>query len=378
MWKSIKVLFLIIAAILAAISVAFILSTENLSQLGASPKGAKLERMKQSPNFDGKVFINPIETNLSFNFGAYYEMTKKWLFGKEIREPKGMIPIVQLDSTSFKTDSSESLRITWMGHSSVLIEIDGKRILTDPIWSERCSPSSLAGPKRFHPVPIELGQLPQLDAVLISHDHADHLDKHAVCTLAETGVKFFVPLGVAAHLNKWGIDSRQIVLFDWWDSYDLDDSGFQLIATPARHFSGRRIFSGYNSTLWVSWVIVGPKHRVFFSGDTGAFPGLAEIGEKFGPFNLTMIKSGAYSDLWPDIHLNPEQTVKAHLALRGNVLLPIHWGTFNLAFHDWFEPPNRLLAAASEKNVQCIIPRPGQIVSFSNLPPVERWWEAIQ
>ncbi len=374
MWKYIKVLFLVIVILVVAGAITFIVSTENLSQLGASPKGARLERMKQSPNFDGKVFINPIETNMSFGFGAYYKMTKKWFFGKEIREPKEPLPIVQLDGTSFNPVLSDGLRVTWMGHSSVLIEIDGKRILTDPVWSERCSPSTLAGPKRFHPVPIELEQLPQLDAVLISHDHFDHLDKNAVCKLAETGVTFFVPLGVGAHLNKWEIDSQQIVLFDWWDSYVLD-SGFRLIATPARHFSGRRIFGGYNSTLWATWVIAGPKRRVFFSGDTGEFPGLAEIGEKFGPFDLTMIKSGAYNELWPDIHLNPEQAVKAHLALRGELLMPIHWGTFNLAFHDWFEPPNRLLAAALEKNIQCIIPKPGQIVSLSYPPPIEPWWE---
>lgn len=370
-----EILILIIAVLSAAGAIAFIVSTDNLAQLGARPKGARLERMKRSPNFDGKVFLNPIYTDMSFGFGTYYKMIKRLLPGSEIRRAKNPLPIVRLESTAFNPELSKGLRICWMGHSSVLVEIDGKRILTDPIWRDRCSPSSLAGPRRSHPPPIALEELPRLDAVLISHDHFDHLDKNAVCTLAKTGVKFFVPLGVGVHLDKWGIDSTQIIVFDWWDSFDFDGSGFQLVATPARHFSGRRIIGGYNSTLWVSWVIIGPKHRVFFSGDTGKFPGMTDIGERFGPFDLTMIIIGAYSELWPDTHLNPEQVVDAHLALRGKTLLPVHWGTFRLAFHDWFEPPNRLLAAAAEKGVRCIIPRPGQMVSFSNLPPVERWWE---
>ncbi len=368
-------MFLIIAVLLIGASIAFIISTDNLAQFGATPEGARLEQMKQSPNFDGKTFMNPVETNMKWGIGDFYTMLKRWILIKGNREPKEPLPVVvQLDSTSFAADITDSLRAIWIGHSSVLIEIDGKRILTDPVWSERCSPSTLFGPKRFFPAPIPLKQLPPLDAVLISHDHYDHLDKNAVCTLAKTGVEFFVPLGVGAHLEKWGIDNNQIIIFDWWDSYDLDDN-FRLIAAPARHFSGRSMFGGFNRTLWVSWVIAGPKHRVFFSGDTGEFGELAEIGEKYGPFDLDLIKIGAYSELWPDIHLMPEQAVKIHSMLKADLLMPIHWGTFRLAFHDWFEPPNRLLAAAAEKGVRCIIPRPGQMVSFSKPPPVERWWE---
>jgi L-ascorbate metabolism protein UlaG (beta-lactamase superfamily) len=374
LWKLAKMMFIIIAVLLIGGAIAFVISTDNLAQFGASAEGPRLERIKQSPNFNGKVFINPVETIIKWGAADFYTMLKRWILIKRDREPKEQLPIVQLDRASFNTDITDSLRAFWIGHSSVLVEIDGKRILTDPVWSERCSPSTLFGPKRFSPAPIPLEQLPPLDAVLISHDHYDHLDKNAVCTLAKTGVKFFVPLGVGAHLEKWGIDKNQIIVFDWWDSHNLDDN-FRLNATPARHFSGRSMFGGFNKTLWVSWVIAGPKHRVFFSGDTGEFEGLAEIGEKYGPFDLDLIKIGAYSDLWPNIHLAPEQTVRIHSMLKADLLLPIHWGTFNLAFHDWYEPPNRLLVAAEKENIRCVIPQPGQIVSFSDPPPVERWWD---
>jgi len=301
-------------------------------------------------------------------------MLSKWFSGTENREPKGPIPIVQLDRNSFATNPEPGVLITWLGHSTVLIEIDSYRILTDPVWSKRCSPSSLIGPTRFHPVPIELDQLPPLDAILISHDHYDHLDKTAICRLAQTGTPILVPLGVGAHLEKWGIDTTRFTEYDWWESDSLADGGLQLIATPTRHFSGRGWPGQTNSTLWMSWVIKTENHRVFFSGDTGEFPGLQQIGEKYGPFDLTCIKIAAYDPMWPDIHLNPEQAVAAHQSLNGGVLLPIHWGTFNLAFHDWNEPPERLLKAAAAENTQVIIPRPGQTVSIAKPPPAEFWW----
>jgi len=368
---------IVVGVILFIVVVAAFITTDNLSQLGANPKGTRLERIRQSPQYNGRKFVNLVQTNLSVELAGYREMMSKWLFGKEIREPKGDIPIVHLDSSSFQNYQNDDLRVTWLGHSTALIEIDGYRILTDPVWSKRCSPSSLTGPARFHPVPISLDDLPALDAVLISHDHYDHLDKDVVRILAKTGVKFLVPLGVGAHLEKWKIDPSQINELDWGDRYDIADTDLQFMATPARHFSGRGMVMGSNPTLWVSWVITGPLHRVFFSGDTGEFPGLAEIGDKYGPFDLTMIKIGAYDKLWPDIHLNPEQAVGAHRALKGSVLMPIHWGTFNLAFHAWDEPPERLIDAAEPESVRIVIPRPGQIISISDPPPVERWWAGL-
>lgn len=304
----------------------------------------------------------------------FFNMASRWMFGGQIREPKKEIPIAQLDKTSFGSEPPGGIRITWIGHSTLLIEIDGQRILTDPIWSKRCSPFKIIGPARFHPPPIPLSELPDLDAVLISHDHYDHLDKDSVCTLAQTGVPFYVPLGVGAYLERWGVDISKIVELDWWEKSIIKGSGIRFVATPARHFSGRRPL-GMNKTLWASWVIAGPEHRVFFSGDSGPFPGFAEIGKELGPFDVTLIKIGAFDRTWPDIHLNPEQAVEAHLDLNGDLLIPIHWGTFNLALHDWFEPPVRLQKAAEAKSIKFAIPRPGQMVIPKNPPKVESWWE---
>lgn len=366
--------FLIISILAVAVLAALYFSTERFSQFGARAEGARLEQMKKSPNFDGNVFINPVATNLDWESGGFFPMMRKWIFGKEKRNPEMEIEVVKLNPEMFN-QLPDGLRVTWLGHSTALLEIDGVRILTDPVWSERCSPSSLWGPARFHRPPLALKDLPAINAVIISHDHYDHLDKKAVCALAESGVRFYVPLGIGAHLERWGIISAQIKELDWWDESTITGDGVRLIATPARHFSGRRPSGDRNTTLWVSFVIVGPGHRVFFSGDTGNFPGLAEIGGKYGPFDLTLIKIAAYGDQWPDIHLNPEQAVQAHISLKGDLLLPIHWGTFNLAFHDWYEPPDWFMEEAKKNNLSFVMPRPGQIVSISDPPRAERWWE---
>ena len=330
--------------------------------------------MKRSPNYDGKRFKNPIETKTQQQLGDFFKGASRGLFGKEIRRPKKKLPVATLDGTSFESELRSGLRVTWMGHSTLLIEIDGQRILVDPIWEKRCSPFSFIGPVRFHPPPIHLEELPALDAVIISHDHYDHLEKKSVCRLAQTGVRFFMPLGVGAYLEKWGIEPSQIVELDWWETSVTDRADLRIVATPARHYSGRGPFSR-DKTLWASWTIIGPEHRIFFSGDSGPFPGFVEIGKAFGPFDMTLIKIGAYDQMWPDVHLDPEQAVDTHLALRGDFLLPIHWGTFNLAFHDWFEPAVRFQKAATAKSIRFTIPRPGQMVTVKNPPQLETWWE---
>jgi len=374
MLKWLKVIFIIIGAFIAIELVLLYFSTERLTQFGDNPKGARLEHMKKSPHFDGEAFLNQNGKNISPGFGMIVDVIPQWLFGKEIREPGTTLPVNILNENDFDNKTAENLRVIWMGHSSALIEIDGYRILTDPVWSERCSPSSIYGPKRFHPVPIELEKLPKLDAVIISHNHYDHLDKNAVLTLSKTGTMFLVPLGVGAHLEGWGIDSSLIAEFDWWDEITLDGTDLNLIATPAQHFSGRGVFSKRNATQWLTWVIIGEKHKVFFCGDTGKFPGLAKIGEKYGPFDIALMKIGAYGDNWPELHLTPEEAVEVHQMLKANIFIPIHWGTFNLAFHDWFEPPERLLDAVSNNGTRVVIPKPGQPVLYSDPPKLDYWW----
>lgn len=364
-----------VVIILAAVVVGgVVISTDNLSQFGSNPAGTRLERIHRSPNFDGNIFVNSVDTNLTFEFSHITDMLGRSIFGKTSRVPKAEIPVRRLDKSAFDDTPENGLRITSMGHSTLLIEIDGKRILTDPIWSERCSPSTLFGPVRFHSPPIPLDELPQIDIVLISHDHYDHLDKETVISLSKTGTLFVVPLGVGSHLENWKIDPSQIVELDWWESFKASDKGINFTATPARHFSGRGLTNRY-STLWASWVIISPNHRVYFSGDTGPFPGFSEIGEKFGPFDVTLIKIAAYDRAWPEVHINPEQAVDAHIALKGKLLIPIHWGTFNLAYHDWFEPANRVVEAAEKNAIRLAIPRFGEMVDPSDPPPLEKWWE---
>jgi L-ascorbate metabolism protein UlaG (beta-lactamase superfamily) len=218
---------------------------------------------------------------------------------------------------------------------------------------------------------LPLSELPPLDAVLISHDHYDHLDLPTIEHLRDAGIHFFVPIGIGSHLTSWGVPRDHIVELDWWQSAKLGD--LELVSTPARHFSGRDFKR--DQTLWTSWSILGPRHRVYFSGDTSMQPEFAEIGERLGPFDMTMLEAGAYNALWADVHLGPEQAVKAHQMLRGQRLVPVHWGTFNLALHGWTEPPERIRVAAKKAGVDVVIPRPGESVTPES-PTPQPWWPA--
>ena len=255
-------------------------------------------------------------------------------------------------------------------------ESDGIRVLTDPVWSRRVSPSRLVGPKRFQPVPVPISQLPPLDAVIISHDHYDHLDYPSIVELIRCDVPFYTSLGVGAHLEAWGVPPERIIELDWWESADLPNANLRITSAPSQHFSGRAA-ADRNRTLWSSFALRGPQHGVFFSGDTGMFPGFAEIGERYGPFDVTMLEVGAYNAMWADVHLGPEQALEAHRMLRGELMLPIHWGTFNLALHGWTEPAERLLVAAQRAGVAVALPRPGGRVEPATPPALVRWWPEI-
>ncbi|HKU38803.1 MAG TPA: MBL fold metallo-hydrolase, partial [Polyangiales bacterium] len=245
------------------------------------------------------------------------------------------------------------------------------RVLVDPVFSARCSPLSFMGPERFFPAPVALAELPAIDAVLISHDHYDHLDMPSVQALAERGAAFVVPLGIGAHLERWGVPAEQIADLDWWEHKTL--GRLQLTATPARHYSGRRLLDS-DATLWASWVIAGERHRVYFSGDTGYGPQFREIGQRFGPFDLTLIKVGASDPTWQQIHMSPEDAVRAHRDVGGRLLLPVHWGTFNLANHAWNEPAERTVAAAQAAGIAYALPRPGEWVEPGVAEPRAAWW----
>lgn len=368
-----------VGAAIVAIAVVLIASTGWLDALGDEPKGERLARIQRSPNYRDGAFRNPVEESQLVRKPSNRGMLRRWLGGHEQRVPPGPMPIVKLTKADFAKPPASGLRATWLGHSTVLVEIDGARILFDPVWARRASPSSLIGPRRFFPPPLALEDLPPLDAIVASHDHYDHLDRGVVRALArdanQSRARFIAPLGVGAHLEKWGVAPSRITELDWSESTSLGP--LTLTATPARHFSGRAL-NDRNHTLWASWSVVGPVHRVFHSGDTGPFAGFADIGIRHGPFDLTLIKIGAYDPMWPDIHLNPEQAIDANTKVRGKMLLPIHWGTFNLAFHSWDEPAERLVAAALANGTQIVIPRPGESIEPATPKPVQPWWRSVR
>jgi L-ascorbate metabolism protein UlaG (beta-lactamase superfamily) len=364
--------------VVVAVVLVLVASTGWLDALGAAPAGERLARIRRSPNYRDGAFRNPEATSLAAS-GGTWDMLERWLGGHEQRTPPGPMPIVTLGRADFERQPASGLRATWLGHSTVLVEIDGARILFDPVWARRASPSSLVGPKRFHPPPLALDELPPLDAVIASHDHYDHLDRGVVRALARSAAqsraRFVVPLGVGAHLERWGVAPERITELDWSESTTVGP--LTLTATPARHFSGRGL-NDRNHTLWASWSVAGPRHRVFHSGDTGPFGGMAAIGAAHGPFDLTLIKIGAYGEGWPDIHLTPEQAVDAHAKVRGELLLPIHWGTFNLAFHAWDEPAERVVAAAGAHGARLVMPRPGESIEPALAPAVRPGWREVR
>jgi len=326
----------------------------------------KLEGSKKK---EGK-YLNPIPT-AEAGFAKLIPILVEYATNKAENTPKIPLGPFTTDVTVYTTPPANGLRITWFGHSSLLIEIDGRRILTDPVWSDRVSFSQSFGPKRFFEPPLSLKDLPPLDAIIISHDHYDHLDKNTIKFFAGTNIPFHCSIGVGQYLERFGIIKNYIHEMDWGDSMMIDHDCV-LTATPARHFSGRGIMNR-NETLWSSWVIKGHTHNIFFGADSGWFNGFNDIGEAFGPFDLTMLEIGAYGQHWADIHMGPDNASNAHLALKGKVMMPIHWGTFNLAPHAWYEPVERLLQYAKEKKIELFLPSPGTPTEMNGAYNSE-WW----
>ena len=342
---------------------------QGWTAFGKHAVGARLRRMQHSPHYRDGHFVNP--QPLYNDYGGM--LSGMWHKSDHVN-PDRPVDVASLSPHAFDAPPASGLRVTWFGHSSMLLEIDGKRILTDPMWSERASPLTWLGPERWYPPPIALEALPKLDAVVISHDHYDHLDYRSIVRLSELGVKFVVPLGVGAHLEYWGVPPERIIELDWWERAELPD--LSIVATPARHASGRFLFDK-DATLWAGYAIVGPRHRAYYSGDTGLFPALREIGEKLGPFDITLIETGQYNRAWPDWHSGPEQALRAHQLVRGEVMLPVHWALLGLALHGWTEPVERSLVAADQRHALLVTPRPGEPFEPTTHPHFARWWPAL-
>jgi len=336
---------------------------------GHRATGARRARMEHSPQWKDGRFVNP----QPLVNDAWLTLTGM-IHASPYRSPSQPPPTLAIDPKRFDTPPATGLRITWLGHSSMLVEIDGHRVLTDPAWSDRASPLAWVGPERWFPPLLTKAQLPPIDAVIISHDHYDHLDYRTISSMKDWNTTFVVPLGVGAHLAYWGVPEARIVELDWWERVQV--RGLTIVCTPARHASGRTMFDN-DATLWAGYALLGAQHRAYFSGDTGLFPAMDDIGARLGPFDLTMIETGEYDAAWPDWHLGPEQAVDAHRRVHGRLMLPMHWALFNLAYHGWTEPIERVLAAADRAGVTIVTPIPGRSIEPEAPPPRERWWPDV-
>lgn len=371
--KVFKRIATVVGAVVAVVVVVGVgVVVDGWDAFGSAAAGARKARMEASPQYRDGHFNNAQP--------MYNDPAALWAMFhfSPVASPRPEQPATPAPWTPPQAPPDSGLRVTWFGHASTLVEIDGVRVLTDPAFGERASPLDWIGPERFFPA-VDVDALGVIDAVVISHDHHDHLQYSSVVKLRDKKMKWFVPLGVGAHLEYWGIAPEQITELDWWETARLESGGggVDVACVPARHASGRHVLD-QGATLWASWAFVGPAHRVFFSGDTGLHDAMTTIGERYGPFDLTMIEVGQYHPTWPDWHIGPEQAVVAHQRLRGRVFLPIHWGLYELAPHGWTEPAERVLAAAAAAGVAIVMPRPMAALDPTSTstpaPAVAKWW----
>ena len=331
------------------------------------------ERILASPQFRDGRFQNTSGLGAGLQ-GDSLPVMRDFFFGGKGRRPRIRIPVDD-PRDAWKTSVGSGLRVTWFGHSTLLFEIDGVRVLVDPVFGPRASPVPFAGPKRFHPTPVTVAQLPPIDVVLLSHDHHDHLDPFSVRALAERRVPWVTSLGVGARLEKLGIELRLITELDWWEEHRLPGGSLSFTAAPAQHFSGRTPFDR-NTTLWSSWVLTTEKRRVFYTGDTGLTEELREVGRRFGPFDMSVIEIGAWHPAWDAIHLGPANALRVYEMLggvRAGPFLPVHWATFDLALHAWDEPIETLVSLASS-DVRLLTPKIGRPIEPARAGEMTPWW----
>jgi len=318
--------------------------------------------------------------------GMAFKILPLYLTNRPERTPRRPPGPFRTDAAAYAAAPQSGLRVTWFGHSSMLVEIDGVRLLIDPVWDERASPVSWAGPKRFFAPTIALEGLPRIDAVLLSHDHFDHLGKQTVRRLARLRpeVQWITSLGVGAILRRFGVGAQRgsrIVELDWGETERIagaDGAELTITSLPARHFSGRSMFNRFQ-TLWASFVLRGGEHTIYYGADSGWWEGFQEIGAAHGPFDLTMLEIGAYNELWHQIHMGPDGAARAFSALGGSgLLMPVHWGLFDLALHAWRQPIERITEIADAEGLKLWSPEPGKPSEVERGEELRsEWWKAV-
>lgn len=357
-------------AILIAIALAIAVYIHTSPQFGSTEALMNIDRIENAENKRRGRFYNQEPMRYKSSIGTIWKF-----FTASGRSPKNRLPIVKLADDYFD-HAPEKARITWFGHSAMMIEIDQKRILLDPMLMKRMQPAPWLMGKRYSEIlPMSIDKLPTVDAVIISHDHYDHLDYGSIMALKERVGHFYVPLGVGSHLISWGIPKDKITELNWWEDATLDTLTFTL--TPSRHFSGRGITDG-NKKLWGSWVIRGESEKLFFSGDSGYSRDFKKIGEKYGPFDLTMVEAGQYHENWPNVHMTPAEAIQAHIDLKGKMMMPIHWCAFTLSLHGWKDPAIGTHKIAKERGVTLASPMIGEAVIIGDTPPQKTWWESLE
>ncbi len=357
--------FLIIVAVLSLVIFFFL----NQPSFGKLPYGKSPQRIRQSPVYRDGSFQNLTETKMKADGVSYFKMITEFFKKHEHTEPGFIMPSVK---RNLRSALGKRPVITWFGHSSYLLQIDGNNILVDPVFSERSSPVQYAGTKAFAGTSIySVKDLPNIDYVILTHDHYDHLDYGSIKQLRNKPLKYFVPLGVGSHLEYWGINADKIIELDLQEVAMINDK-VKLTATPARHFSGRGFTR--NKSLWCSYVLETAAHKIFIGGDSGYGEHFKQIGDQYGPFDIVILECGQYNAYWPYIHMMPEETAQAAVDLKGKVLFPVHWGKFKLSMHPWNEPAIRVVKEAEKLNLRVTTPMIGEPIILDESYPNKTWW----
>lgn len=331
-----------------------------------------LAQYRKSEQFNQDHFENQIETTLDADWSKTWEILQKFMQNNPNQAPSKNIEVLKPTPVMY-INTSVDPKLIWFGHSSFLLQVAGKNLFFDPMLSDVAAPYPWLGSKRYNQEnPIEIAELPVIDAVFISHDHYDHLDYDSIIELNSKVKHFFVPLAVGKHLLEWGVSKDKITEMDWWESDTLGE--IELTFTPSRHFSGRRL--DRNNTLWGGWHLKTNDFSIYFSGDTGYGPHFKEIKQRLGQIDFALLESGQYNEDWADIHMMPEQTVQAASDLGAKLMMPVHWGAFTLSLHAWTDPIERVSLAAKMVNQALIAPQIGEVVQLALEPQVRiPWWQ---